>query len=227
MNTYLGRPERAGAGYSASVSASEESVVLHALRVGGVLGLDELTARTGFRRSGVDQVLVELERASMVRRNSGVLSGWSLTGAGRARGESLLAEELDSLGARPGVLALYGQFGVVNAELLVICTDWQVRAGVDPPELNDHADASYDATVLDRLGGLHDRACEMLDELEGLLPRFAGYRPRLDTALDRAGGGDVDWVTKPMIDSYHTVWFELHEDLLATLGRQRSDEVGC
>jgi hypothetical protein len=27
-----------------------------------------------------------------------------------------------------------------------------------------------------------------------------------------------------MIDSYHTVWFELHEDLLATLGRQRSQE---
>ena len=26
------------------------------------------------------------------------------------------------------------------------------------------------------------------------------------------------------IDSYHTVWFELHEDLLATLGRERSTE---
>ena len=24
-----------------------------------------------------------------------------------------------------------------------------------------------------------------------------------------------------MIDSYHTVWFELHEDLLATLGIER------
>ena len=27
-----------------------------------------------------------------------------------------------------------------------------------------------------------------------------------------------------MIDSYHTVWFELHEDLLATLGIERSSE---
>ena len=26
--------------------------------------------------------------------------------------------------------------------------------------------------------------------------------------------GDSDWFTKPMIASYHTVWFELHEDLL-------------
>ncbi|MCZ7630374.1 MAG: hypothetical protein M5U19_15655 [Microthrixaceae bacterium] len=142
------------------------------MRVGGVLGLDELTRRTGSERSRVDQALVELERTSMVRRNSGALSGWSLTGAGRARGESLLAEELDSLGVRSGVLALYGVFGVVNAELLVICTAWQVRAGVDPPELNDHADACYDAGVLDRLSGLHHRASAMLSELEDLLPRF-------------------------------------------------------
>jgi hypothetical protein len=27
-----------------------------------------------------------------------------------------------------------------------------------------------------------------------------------------------------MIDSYHTIWFELHDDLLATLGLERADE---
>ncbi len=27
-----------------------------------------------------------------------------------------------------------------------------------------------------------------------------------------------------MIESYHTVWFELHENLLATLGIQRARE---
>jgi hypothetical protein len=26
------------------------------------------------------------------------------------------------------------------------------------------------------------------------------------------------------VPSFHTVWFELHEDLLATLGLERSDE---
>ena len=45
-----------------------------------------------------------------------------------------------------------------------------------------------------------------------------------DGALDRIRGGDLDWFTKPMIDSYHTVWFELHENLLATLGIQRAKE---
>jgi hypothetical protein len=28
-----------------------------------------------------------------------------------------------------------------------------------------------------------------------------------------------------MIDSYHTVWFQLHEDLLNTLGIERSKEA--
>jgi hypothetical protein len=28
-----------------------------------------------------------------------------------------------------------------------------------------------------------------------------------------------------VVDSYHTVWFELHEDLLCTLGLERSSET--
>jgi hypothetical protein len=34
--------------------------------------------------------------------------------------------------------------------------------------------------------------------------------------------GDAAYFAAPMIASYHTVWFELHEDLLATLGIARS-----
>ena len=64
----------------------------------------------------------------------------------------------------------------------------------------------------------------MCEDLSKLLARFATYGPRLRSALQRVENGDVDWFTKPMIDSYHTVWFELHEDLLATLGIERSKE---
>jgi hypothetical protein len=38
--------------------------------------------------------------------------------------------------------------------------------------------------------------------------------------------GELDWLTKPIMPSYHTVWFELHEDLLATLGIDRASESG-
>ena len=46
----------------------------------------------------------------------------------------------------------------------------------------------------------------------------------LRSALERLVDGDTDWFTKPTIPSYHTVWFELHEDLLVTLGIERSSE---
>ena len=62
------------------------------------------------------------------------------------------------------------------------------------------------------------------DDLGALLDRFRGYGPRLTEALERVRAGDVDWFTKPMIASYHTVWFEMHEDLLCTLGIERGAE---
>jgi hypothetical protein len=37
--------------------------------------------------------------------------------------------------------------------------------------------------------------------------------------------GAREWFTRPVIDSYHTVWFELHEDLLSTLGLARASEA--
>jgi hypothetical protein len=30
-------------------------------------------------------------------------------------------------------------------------------------------------------------------------------------------------VSSPKIESYHTLWFELHEDLLRLLGKRRSE----
>ena len=53
------------------------------------------------------------------------------------------------------------------------------------------------------------------------LHRFAGYPERYSAALDRVDRGERAWVAQPTIESCHTVWMELHEDLLATLGLER------
>jgi hypothetical protein len=55
------------------------------------------------------------------------------------------------------------------------------------------------------------------------LTRFALYRTRLTIALERALGGNIAYVTDT-VDSYHSVWFQLHEDLLVTLGISREEE---
>jgi hypothetical protein len=33
------------------------------------------------------------------------------------------------------------------------------------------------------------------------------------------------WLTRPMVDSHHTVWFELHEELIGLAGRTRAGEA--
>lgn len=53
-----------------------------------------------------------------------------------------------------------------------------------------------------------------------MLPRFGGYTARLQYALENAAL-DAAWLTATDRDSFHRIWFELHEDLIATLGIRR------
>jgi len=118
----------------------------------------------------------------------------------------------------------YERFLPLNRELLRVCSDWQVRSGGIP---NDHRDGSYDWSVLDRLHTLDERVGPVVSRLGRAVERFAGYRPRLRAALAHVDEGDTEWFTSPRLDSYHTVWMQLHEDLLLALGRNRSEEPGA
>jgi hypothetical protein len=44
------------------------------------------------------------------------------------------------------------------------------------------------------------------------------YRRRLSNALAKLEAGDYRYLTVPDRDSYHTVWFELHQHLIKLLG---------
>ncbi len=114
----------------------------------------------------------------------------------------------------------YRSFLTLNRPLLEAMTDWQVRDGV----VNGHADPEYDRRIVDRLGRINEKITAVLSDLAACLERYDGYRGRLDAAIERAATGDRTYVDGALIDSYHTVWFEPHEDLLATLGLDRSQE---
>jgi pyruvate,orthophosphate dikinase len=86
---------------------------------------------------------------------------------------------------------------------------------------NDHQDAEYDHAILQRLAELHERAGVLLQRLGRLSPRLAAYAARLDRAARRIAAGDHPYVAKLIADSYHTVWFELHEDLISLAGLTR------
>jgi hypothetical protein len=126
-------------------------------------------------------------------------------------------------GSEEEVLAktTYQRFLVFNVEFLRICTDWQLKPGNQP---NDHSDAAYDFKILERLDRLDERAAPLVEALAKAVPRFADYRRRLTEALDRISD-DRAWLASPRCDSYHTVWMQLHEDLLSAVGVNRADEA--
>ena len=137
----------------------------------------------------------------------------------------LLSEELDSSDARAAVQSGYEQFLDLNPSMLQLCTDWQVvNDASGEQKLNDHSDSAYDDEILGRLGDLDRQVTRILGDLIEALSRFSNYPFRFGIALDKVLAGELDWLTKPIMPSYHTVWFELHEDLLATLGIDRASE---
>ncbi|HEY2997720.1 MAG TPA: hypothetical protein VGJ43_04045 [Acidimicrobiales bacterium] len=200
-------------------------LVLHGLRLKGVAGPDALAEATGLPAAEVGDRLAELATAGLVVERTGALTGWSLTPAGRAEHARLVGREVDAARARTTISGAYQRFRALNAGVLDACSRWQVRDVAGRTVLNDHADPGYDATVVADLADLEARAHPLCDDLAATLDRYAPYGPRLHRAVERVEAGDGDWFTKPVMPSFHTVWFELHEDLLTTLGLDRGAEA--
>jgi hypothetical protein len=117
----------------------------------------------------------------------------------------------------------YERFEKVNVDLLTLMTDWQTMPAGGGRISNDHSDADYDQSIIDRLGSLHERAERVIGKAADAQPRVGRYLERLEEAYDKVLAGDRDYVSGVRVDSYHTVWFELHEDLLRMLGRTRQE----
>jgi pyruvate,orthophosphate dikinase len=147
--------------------------------------------------------------------------GWRLTPEGRTIVSRMVEDERSALDAE-ALSALYRQFCQVNAELKATMAAWQLRADGTP---NDHTDADYDRAVVARLSLLHAGADPLVGQIERAAPRLAHYQRRLAAALDKIRQGETAYVARPIIDSYHTVWFELHEDLMAINGLTRAAEA--
>jgi len=126
--------------------------------------------------------------------------------------DSLQEHELDTL---------FDGFLPVNRRLRDVCSAWQSSPDGTP---NDHSDGAYDDTVRDRLDDVHSAIGPVLRRMATIEPRLAGYRPRLQEALDKFDEGEAKWLASPLVDSYHTVWMHLHQELILMLGLTRADD---
>jgi hypothetical protein len=195
-------------------------LLLHTLRCGGHATLGRITAATGLDESDAESGLIDLGAAGLVVRSAGAFGGWGLTERGEVVDAERIAVELDAAGARPAVAEAFDRFLELNPELLELCTAWQLRTVDGAVTTNDHRDAAYDARVLDRFADLDRRLARVCADLCAVLPRFGRYRERLADALRRARSGESEYLADGT-ESYHAVWAQLHEDLLATLGIRR------
>jgi hypothetical protein len=186
-----------------------------------------LAGRFGLDPDLVQELLLDAEAFGWITRVSFAdLHGWALTVRGYAENQRRLTAELDQTEARAEVDAAHDLFVDLNSAFLATVTNWQIRP--KPTDLlaaNDHTDQRWDACVVDDLHDLEHGLGPVCEQLAAL-QRFDGYAERYSAALQRVDRGERSWVAQPKIDSCHTVWMELHEDLLATLGLERLPNHG-
>jgi pyruvate, orthophosphate dikinase len=172
-----------------------------------------------------DEVQPILDQLAIDGLAATVAGAFRLTDSGTERARGLLDAEREAWGVDAAAAAL-DAFVALNHRMKDTVTAWQLR---DPEAqvLNEHSDPDYDRSVLDRLAALHADTTTWLGGLAGAATRLSGYGVRLDRALGQALAGDQRYVASPRVDSYHGIWFELHEDLIQLAGRTREEEAAA
>jgi hypothetical protein len=188
-----------------------EFEVLHAIRTRGFATVEQIAVSIALPVAEVAAQFAAAEEAGFVKQRSGKVTGASLTPAGKARlvllaGETFTNEHLVE------IASAYDEFLAPNQEFKALVVFWQKTPDVS-------------ATVA-RLESLHSQVAKVVERAAGAHQRFGAYLPRLERALCAFRGGDHEALARPLSESYHDIWMELHEDLLRSLGRARGEADG-
>lgn len=199
-----------------------DTSVLQMIRLKGRTNVEALAGAFSLDPATVSE-RVEALRSQALVTDAGKL-GFKLSEGGAETLHSLLTLERAHVDSEL-VARGYEAFCTHNAELKSVMNRWQMRDAETP---NDHSDASYDKGVIDALGLLHAAARPDISHLTQHSDRLASLYPaRLDRAWHRVESGDSAYIARPIIDSYHTVWFELHEELIGLAGLTRAAEAAA
>jgi hypothetical protein len=198
--------------------AFDRHLVLHGLAVKKYGTAWEVAELVGLDPALAQALLAVAAATARVQESGGK---YALTPLARVALEGDYSRYWSDLRENDAFLAAYEAFERINVQLKATITDWQTIELGGTRVANDHTDQAYDLKIIGRLGGLHERADRILAQMEKVQPRFAFYRRDLLAALEHAEDGVIEWVSAAKLPSYHTLWFELHEDLLRLLGRQR------
>ena len=199
---------------------NSRDLVLHAAAIKRHAPASAIAALAGLP---ADQAQVQLDALVASGRAIEAKGAYALTPLAGVALQARYAGHFAALRGDAGFSSAYQGFERINNTLKQIITDWQTLDVGGQKVANDHRDKAHDAAVIDRLGALHEQAEPILAKLAQGLPRLQYYGDRLLVALEAAEDGDSAWVSDIRRDSYHTVWFELHEELLRIMGREREE----
>ncbi len=196
----------------------KELELLQALRLKGRVSESDLASTLGVATGELSAAVESLAEFGLIAPGKFL----KLTPEGRERLAELLAGERSTVDAA-SMSETYTEFRSVNSDFKSLIADWQLKDG----EPNDHTDSTYDDAVLARLDSVHKVVMPIIADVAGQLPRLGAYGDKLVAALERVKAGELPWLTRPIVDSYHTVWFELHEELIGAAGLTREQEASA
>ena len=180
---------------------------LQTLRLKGRSQGAGLAAALGLDEGAAAVALESLESEGLISSGGGF---YGLSEEGEIRRLAALDAERASVEAEV-LEVLYAEFLQVDADFKRLVTQAQL------------GDASTENVFLE-LAALHEPFRELVSRVMDLVPRLVRYGPRFDMAFEQLRVGDRRYLASPLVDSYHTLWFELHEELIQLSGRTRASE---
>ena len=220
--------EIGGPGESSAVATTDGTgptadAIVRALLIKGFATVELLASAVVATPEKLGPVLDTMTADGLVGDAGGMLQ---LTDDGKALGNEMLAADRELWGVDDASAAL-DAFLPLDHRMKEVVTAWQMSEVDGEPVLNDHSDEDYDAAVLADFTSVHQDATAWLEPLRNGLPRLVDYSSRLHRAATLVADGGHMFIASPRVDSYHSIWFELHEDLILLAGRTRADEVGA
>lgn len=184
----------------------EQFLLLNALWLRKMATRGTMEENAGLSAAAAESVLRSVEELEFIRELGDY---YVLTDPGRRAILEHYDGEFAGLRGEPAFLEWYERFEGYNSRFLSLMSAWQT-------ESDEAQERTYS-----RLERVVERHVEALKVAERWIPRYGHYAARFERSLEHVDSGRSDYVSSPMVDSLHNIWFEFHEDLLAVLGRPR------
>ena len=198
--------------------SEEEFIVLDYMDIFKNVDEASLQEDTGLDPEKISAILKKFSEKGFITK---IMEGmWQIESAGEEEAAKYREKMLEESGRRDEIIKYCQEFEEINKKFKELVTRWQMKdeGGVLVP--NDHKDPDYDFKIIEELNEIHEETKRLISKISEIIPMYRRYISRFENALNRLMEGKLDYMDRAR-DSYHNIWFELHESLLKLSGMRR------